>query len=274
MIRAFIFICLIFFAQTEASAQELGVNLSLVKQIKGEFDLLDVDEGGNIYLLTAGGQLKKYNANFDSLSVFNEVRRYGKLYSIHSQNALRTYLYFKNFNVVLILDRMMQLVQRIDLRKANLFQVNSICPSYDNQLWIFDEQNSKIKKIRLDATIAFESTDLRLVFPEKLSPVKIIEHQGYLYLLDPQHGIYVFDYYGGFKERIAVPHIRELQTLGKELLYSTQPGIWKMWTEKNETIWRINSEQLSSAQQIYFSPKMAYITNRKELSIYTYQLNQ
>jgi hypothetical protein len=104
--------------------------------------------------------------------------------------------------------------------------------------------------------------------------VKIIEHQGYLYLLDPQHGIYVFDYYGGFKERIAVPHIRELQTLGKELLYSTQPGIWKMWTEKNETIWRINSEQLSSAQQIYFSPKMAYITNRKELSIYTYQLNQ
>jgi hypothetical protein len=139
----------------DAVSQESLLNIQLIKQIKGEFDLFEVDESGSIYLLTSGGQLKKFNTNLDSLSVFNEVRRYGKLHTIHTQHTLRTYLYFKNFNVVLILDRLMQIVQRIDLRKLSLFQVNAVCPSYDNQLWIFDEQNSRIKKIRLDGSIAF-----------------------------------------------------------------------------------------------------------------------
>lgn len=268
--------CIIFFATVciHAVSQESLLNIQLVKEIKGEFELFDVDESGSVYLLTTGGQLKKYNANLDSLSVLNEVRRYGKLHSIHSQHALRTYLYFKNFNVVLILDRLMQIVQRIDLRKLNLFQVNAVCPSYDNQLWLFDEQNSKIKKIRLDGSIAFESTDFRLVFSEKLSPVKMLEHQGHLYLLDPQQGIYVFDYYGGFKEKIALSNVKEFQSLGNDILFSEMKGEWIKRTEKNVFNWKLAGMQSALMQQTFFSPKFFYALSQSSLSIYAYQLNQ
>lgn len=268
-------ICMLFVATSfmHAESQESLLNIQLIKEIKGEFELFEVDESGSIYLLTSGGQLKKYNANFDSLSVFNEVRRYGKLHTIHTQQTLRTYLYFNNFNVVLILDRLMQIVQRIDLRKLNLFQVNAVCPSYDNQLWIFDEQNSRIKKIRLDGSIAFESTDLRLVFAEKLSPVKMIEHQGHLYLLDAEQGIYVFDYYGGFKEKIDVSNIKQFQSLGNDLLYNDAQGVWTKRTEKNTSNWRLVG-QPSEWQQTFFSSKIFYALGKNGLSIYTYQLNK
>lgn len=257
----------------DAVSQESLFNIQLIKQIKGEFDLFEVDESGSIYLLTSGGQLKKFNANLDSLSVFNEVRRYGKLHTIHAQHTLRTYLYFKNFNVVLILDRLMQIVQRIDLRKLSLFQVNAVCPSYDNQLWIFDEQNSRIKKIRLDGSIAFESTDLRLVFAEKVSPVKMIEHQGHLYLLDAEQGIYVFDYYGGFKEKIDVSNIKEFQSLGNDILFNDAQEIWTKRTEKNSIHWRLVGLP-SEMQQTFFSPTFFYALSKSGLSIYAYQLNK
>jgi len=193
-------------------SQTTSVEVSLQKVIKGSFQFFQVDELGALYVYTSIGQLKKYNSNLDSLAVFNEIKRYGKLFSIHAQNPLRTLLYFKDFTTVLAIDRMMQPIQKIDLRKLNLFQVRAIAPSYDNKIWVYDEQNSKIKKINFEGSIEFESTDLRLVFDEKLSPINIFESEGNLCLYDPNNGIYVFDYYGGFKKKIVATDLSHFHT--------------------------------------------------------------
>jgi hypothetical protein len=197
---------------TAVRSQTVAVEASLQKLIKGSFQFFQVDELGALYAYTSNGQLKKYNSNLDSLAVFNDIKRFGKLYSIHAENPLRTLLYFKDFTTVIALDRMMQPVQKIDLRKLNLFQVKAIAPSYDNKIWVYDEQNSKIKKINFEGSVEFESTDLRLVFDEKLSPTRLFESEGNLCLYDPRHGIYVFDYYGGFKKKITTPELTHLHT--------------------------------------------------------------
>jgi len=98
------------------------------------------------YALSRSGQLKKYNANLDSMGVFNDVRRYGKLYSISADNPLRSLLYFKEYRIILVLDRLMQVVNKIDIRKANIFQAQSIAQGYDNTIWVFDEQESRLEK--------------------------------------------------------------------------------------------------------------------------------
>ena len=91
----------------EVFAQDLNV-LSLTKTINGEFEYFMPDELGNLFGLTKNGQLKKYNNNLDSMGVFNNVRRYGKLFSISADNPLRTVLYFKEYRTILVLDRLMQ----------------------------------------------------------------------------------------------------------------------------------------------------------------------
>jgi len=63
--------------------------------IDGDFIDFTVDNLGNYYLLSKNNQLKKLNADGDSAGVFNDVRRYGKLYSIDATNPLKILLYYK-----------------------------------------------------------------------------------------------------------------------------------------------------------------------------------
>ena len=129
--RILFLIILINFFSNLVVAQNLN-NLSLSKTIQGDFEYFMPDELGNLFGLTKSGQLKKYNVSLDSMGVFNEVRRYGKLYSISADNPLRTVLYFKDYRTILVLDRLMQVVNKIDLRKAGIFQVKAVAQSYDN----------------------------------------------------------------------------------------------------------------------------------------------
>ena len=138
------------------------------KTIKGDFSYSMPDQLGNVFALTRSGQLKKYNANLDSMGVFNEVRRYGKLYSISADNSLRSLLYFKEYRIILVLDRLMQVINKIDIRKANIFQAQAVAQGYDNTIWVFDDQESRLKKLDLNGKLLFETADLRLVFNETL----------------------------------------------------------------------------------------------------------
>ncbi len=199
------------------TAQEMGIK-SAGKTISGDFSYFMPDELGNIFALTTSGQLKKYNNNLDSMGVFNDVRRYGKLYSISLENPLRATLYFKDYKTVLVLDRLMQVVNKIDLRKAGIFQVKAVAQSYDNLLWVFDEQDSKLKKINEDGQLVFTTADLRLVFSQAILPGVLFDLAGFVYLYDEQKGLFVFDYYGALKNRIALLNWKEVHTVGKQIV--------------------------------------------------------
>ena len=250
------------------------MNLVFQKEIQGKFNVFSVDELGNIYVLTSGGQIKKYNSALDSIAVFNEVKRYGQLHSIHCENPLRTVLFFKNFNTIVLLDRMMQTIQKIDLRKSNLFQVSAVTSSYDNRLWIFDQQNSKIKKINFDGSVAFESTDLRMAFDESIHPIKMIEHQGALYLLDSLTGVYVFDYYGGFKKKLLYPHTIDIESWGDALLGIGKDSIWLKNEKEADVSWIGLPQQLIDIRQLYFNYKIAYSLTDQKISLYSFGFNR
>lgn len=187
-------------------------------EIVGDYRYIKGDELGNLFALTAGGQLKKFNSNFDSIGVFNDVKRLGILNHIAFGNALRTVLYFKQYRNIVILDRLMQVVNKIDLKKHSLFQVEAVTPSYDNKIWIFDEQESKLKKLSDDGSLLFETSDLRIVFSEAISPSILIDNNGFVYLYDPQKGLYIFDYYGGFKKKIPLLDLKDIQPVGKNII--------------------------------------------------------
>ena len=254
-------------------SQQIHLSLNLQKELPGKFNQFRVDELGSVYVVTSTGQIKKYNANLDSLAVFNDVKRYGKLHSIHAENPLRTILFFKNFNTVVLLDRMMQMLQKIDLRKLSLFQVNAIAPSYDNRLWIFDQQNNKIKKINFDGSLVFESTDLRLVFDEVLHPFKMIEHQGSLYLLDSINGVYQFDYYGGFKKKLSCPHTLDIESWGNALLGIEKDRVWLKVENEINSKWADISHQIFDIKQLYFSNQIAYALDDQKISLYSFNFN-
>jgi hypothetical protein len=238
------------------------------RSIKGDFSYCMPDQLGNVFALSRSGQLKKYNANLDSMGVFNEVRRYGKLYSISADNSLRSLLYFKEYRIILVLDRLMQVVNKIDIRKAGIFQAQSIAQGYDNSIWVFDEQESRLKKLDLNGKLLFETADLRLVFNETLTPSTIFDAAGFVYVYDAQKGLYIFDYYGALKNRIALIGWTSVQAIGKKII-GLKDGKILAYTPGEIDIKEVQlPANFTMAQQIRFTSNAIYMVDSTGISQY------
>ncbi len=174
-----------------------------IKTIKGSFTYLNVDNLDNIFLITKTNQLKKLNANGDSVAVFNDVKKYGNPDYVDVTNPLKSLLYYKNYSTIVTLDRLLTVRNTVNLRKQNIFYVNTVTLSYDNYMWLFDEEDFRLKKIDEEGKLLQSSTDWRMLFDTVPAPVKIIDRDNFVYLYDPAKGFYIFDYYGGFKNRLA-----------------------------------------------------------------------
>ena len=192
-------------------------SFQFLKSVKGNFSSFNVDNLDNIYLITNTNQLKKINSNGDSVGVFNDVKRFGNPSSIDVTNPLKVLLYYKNFSTVVILDRLLNIRNTINFRKQNIFLVKTIASSYDNNIWLFDEADYKLKKINEDGNQLLETTGWRILFDTVPSPAQLIDRDNYVYLYDAEKGFYIFDYYGGFKNRLPFLNWNNVEVSGKRM---------------------------------------------------------
>lgn len=187
----------------------------LVKTINGDIVDFAVDNLDNLYILTSTDQLKKIDAEGDSVAVFNNVKKFGKVATVDVSNPMKVLLYYKDFSTIVMLDRLLNVRNTIDLRNQNIFQVTAICQSYDGKVWLYDEVDNKLKKIDEDGKLLSETSDFRLLFDEAPAPQKIFDQDGYVYLYDSARGVFVFDYYGSLKNRIQITGWKNFKVLGK-----------------------------------------------------------
>ncbi len=206
------FFCLCATVSTRAQSDSV---FQFIRSVKGSFSYFNVDNLDNIYLITNGNQLKKINAAGDSAGVFNDVKRYGNPTSIDVTNPLKILLYYKPFSTVIVLDRLLNIRNTINFRKQNIFAVQCIAASYDNNIWLFDEQDYKLKKIDETGVRLQETTDWRILLDTVPSPARIIDRNNFIYLYDTEKGFYIFDYYGGFKNRLAFTGWNNVEVSGK-----------------------------------------------------------
>ncbi len=211
-----VFLCLLLLAGTAVSAQQDSI-FRFVREYTGGITDFSIDNLGNIYLLYQHGQLKKLRPDGDSLAVFNNVRRFGRVFSLDVSNPLKVLMYYRDFGTVVILDRLLNERATLDLRRQNLLQVKTISQSYDNNIWLFDELELKLKKIGDDGRLLDQSTDFRLVFDSTPSPTRIIDQNNFVYLYDKDKGVYIFDYYGGFQSRIPFTGWDDFAVIGNAL---------------------------------------------------------
>lgn len=242
------------------------------KSIPGVYTDFTIDNLGNIYLVNQNGQVKKLTAAGDSVAVFNNVRQYGKIYLMDVTNPLKLLLYFKDFGTILILDRFLNTRATVDLRRLQMFQVTAIGQSYDNNIWVFDELESKLKRIGEDGRILDQSTDFRLLFDSTPSPQYIIDQNKQLYLYDSTKGVYIFDYYGAFKNRIQLRGWTEFTVISNVLygrdagmLYRYEPGTLNLQQYEIPAAMR-------NARNIKFSRDNLYLLRDDRLEIYAINL--
>ena len=213
-----VFFWLIFFRNEVISAQ-FDTSISLQKQssIEGAYKDFYVDNLNNTYLINTDNQLKKYNDKGDSVAVSNALRKYGDIYSVDVSNPLKISVFYKDFSTLVILGRFLSNQNTIDLRQFGILQALAAAQSYDNNYWVFDAVENKLKKIDDNGNILLQTPDFRTIFDKAFSPQKIIDNTGFVYLYDINNGWKIFDYYGAFKQNIPEPYLNFVQVIKNDL---------------------------------------------------------
>ena len=261
-ILSLFFIGLIFYAPSFSQTDSV---VKFNKTITGDFSYFNVDNLDNIYLVNSNNQLKKINGNGDSAGIFNDVRKYGKLFSIDVTNPLKLLLYYQNFSTVVVLDRFLNIRNTINLRKQNIFTVKAIAASYDNNIWLFDEGDAKLKKVDDNGDVLNETVDCRLLFDTVPSPSQIIDQDGFVNLYDPDKGFFIFDIYGSLKSKIPFKQWKDVEVIGQKLYGFTENILYQYLPGSLELKEYKLPDYFKDALQIKVANNKVYLLNKTGL---------
>ena len=259
------FICI-----TSYSQAIIDLKTELLRKIPEAVTDFTTDNLGNIYLINSTGQIKKIDEKGDSIAVYNDVRRYGRIYSIDATNPLKVLVFYKDFSSIVVLDRLLNVRATIDLRKTGIFQTSAITSSYDNNIWLFDELNSKLKKIDDSGNLLMESSDFRQVFDAFPTATALFDRDGQLYLYDAAKGLYVFDYYGAKKNNYPLLYLDDLQVSDKNTITardSTYVFLYKPATLQMEK-YNVFPDQIMFRKINFNGNKLYALTRQNELEVF------
>jgi hypothetical protein len=244
-------------------------SFSLSKTIHAEISDFTVDNSGNIYLLMRDNQLKKLDANGDSLAVFNAVTRFGDIYFIDVTNPLKILLYYRDFATIVEVDRFLNILNTIDLRSLGIFQVKAIGLAYDNNIWIFDELDAKLKRMGDDGTILDQTTDFRQLFDSVPDPTQITDQGGLVYLYDETKGVYVFDHYGTVKSHIGLKNWKDFTVIDKSMIGRNDQFFYKSFLGKLDILREPLPAAYAGVIKIKITPASIYVLKKNALEVYS-----
>jgi hypothetical protein len=268
-------VSVLFAGARRAMAQDTAVSgasaAEFVRSLTISQDIVDfsVDNLGNIYVINRDNQLKKLSSRGDSLAVFNDVRRYGNIGSIDVTNPLKILVYYRDFTTIIELDRFLNIINTIDLRPLNIQQAQAVGLAYDNNIWVFDEQDARLKKIGDDGTLVDQSTDFRQLFDTVPDPVSVLDRDGLVYLYDTAKGVYIFDHYGTLKTHLDFSGWKDFDVIGKNLLGRNEQ---KFYRYQQGTL-NLQEEAIPAtylgASHIHITSTVIYVLKKTGLEVYS-----
>lgn len=250
------------------NATDTLLNYQIQKTILGNFTNFSLDNLSNVYLVSTNNQIKKLNQNFDSVGVFNDVRRYGKIAFVDATNPLKILVYYKDFTTVIILDRFLNVRNTIDLRAQNILQVQTIALSYDNQIWLFDELDARIKKVDDNGKVVLTSADFRMLYNDVPNPTTLIDANGLLHLYNAKTGWLLFDYYGAQKNKYAMLNWQDAQIVNNSLMGRTNNTLHIAQPQTLSIKDYTATVDLSTAKKVVFHQSKMFVLFEDRLVVY------
>jgi hypothetical protein len=209
----FVLIASLFWRGSTIYAQEL---VKTIATSEGRF--ISTDELGNVYWVGEENALVKYSPDGDSLTSYRSIIN-GDLKMVDVTNPLKMLLYYPNFGKLVVLDRLLTVVQEIDLRKMNIYNAPAAGLSVDGRIWVYDAMTAQLKKIDEQFNITTTSNDLRQETHTVPKPTALLERNNRVYLSDTKNGIFVLDRFGAYLNTLEIKNVKKIQAFGNQLIY-------------------------------------------------------
>jgi len=237
-----------------------------LKSIPVKASFFTTDNLRNVYLITGDNDVSKFNPEGEKIFTYSE-KKYGKLAFIDASNPLKVLLFFPEFSVIVAVDNTLSVTGTYDLKSINIPWAAAIGLSFDNNIWIYDEQDFRLKKIDEVLKLVHQSEDLSNYLDISLNPNFLMERNNWLYLNDPNHGIFVFDIYGTHYKTIPLKKLNHFQILGDQLIYK-QEEQYKSYHLKTLEEKIIELPDSTAARQMRIEKDRLYLLKEKQLDLY------
>ena len=218
-LKKILFITFLNFYYLYVSSQNVIPALKL-ETIKLECDIfLGFDNQQNSYFIKENVLIKKSptkHFQYNNLSL-------GKITNVDFQNPLEIVIFYKNFNMVVLLDNQLNEIKKIDFNlKSTPVTLEAVALSSQNQIWIYDSISSKIGLYNINTdTFKWISTMLE-------NPISYYESDyTHFYWTDVNLNLYRISIYGTIEKLGILPKFDAIQfTKNGNSIYKTDDKLY------------------------------------------------
>ncbi|THH36492.1 hypothetical protein [Neolewinella litorea] len=193
-------------------------------------------------------------------------------------NPFQILVYYREYGTVVVLDRTLSELDRIDLFAIqDIQQPGAIARSYDNGIWVFDNWGYRLLRLDENGRIDQQTNNLRLQLGIATPAGAIFVDRNAVMLHFPEEGrLAVFTNYGKFRYWVAIPPADELSWSAPRLLGLSAGGDAWLWTPKQREVRPLEPvpTQLLSANRILPGPDGLLTVRPGSLEIERWEFKQ
>lgn len=194
-----------------------GQNYTLIKSIDTKNAAITTDYLGNLYVVSEF-RMSKYDSNGKFLQVYEDYTN-GKISSVDVTDPMKVIVFYEDFLRVKVLDHTLSEIAAYDFNSVGYSSISALAHSRDDDFWIFDNTAFVLKKINENGKAIYQSEKFNLLFDEAVQATQIIDYEDFIYVNDPNNGIYVFDRFATYKKRIPILGVEKIQLIQDVIVY-------------------------------------------------------
>ena len=241
-----------------------SIDYKLILKVPATTNYFTTDPLGNVFFITDNRLVKVDLAGVQIMN--NDEKNLGTLVSVDATNPFKIITFYKDFTRVQVLDN--KLVPRVDvnLLDKNILQPLVVGYAQGEGLWVYDQQDFKLKKYDHQFRLLTESSSLDQVLNILPVPDFMLEAENYLLMNDPDQGILVFDRFGNYYRTLPIKGLKSFQVReGKIIYFNKTLKTFDLNTlEENE----ISIPKGDSIRNVRLEGNRIYILNGGFLEIY------
>ena len=187
-----------------------------------------VDNLANIFVITNANELVKIDSMGRFVGNYRE-QVLGRLQHISVENPMKIVCFYPEVSQIVLLDNMLNAIERIKLNGLALSDNSLLCRSFDNNFWLYDERNFQLKKINQQGETIIEGAwlqNLDQLNTQNINAIDLIEHQQMVYLNLENTGILVFDRFANYKNTLPFMQENRLQFANNSLIYKQDSNFY------------------------------------------------
>lgn len=232
--------------------------------VKGQY--LSTDFIKSAYVVNDKDQVLKFDSLGRLSGIFNE-NKYGPVAQIDATAPFNVLVFFKDFNTIIAADMTMSMKHLYKLENIDINEISAVCMSYDNNIWIFDQAENKLKKIAKNYDVLHESEDVSQILGLNISPTFMVEREKMIFVIDPESGILTFDMFGNYYRTFPISGVESIQVLKGNFVYYAE-GEMHSFDPRTMKTNKILIPEIENTQSVYIQQDLVYILTDKEIQIY------